>query len=101
MINRPHWSFSAINQYLRCPLQFFFERVLGLPQPTVSSNLVLGSAVHRTLEAYHRNLMQGRTVGITDLWERDGRRPRFQQGEGPQCGRGMRCERRASGLGAG
>ena len=67
MINRPHWSYSAINQYLRCPLQFYFERVLGLPQPTVSSNLVLGSAVHRTLEAYHRNLMQGRTVGIADL----------------------------------
>jgi CRISPR/Cas system-associated exonuclease Cas4 (RecB family) len=67
MINRPHWSFSALNQYLRCPLQFFFERVLGLPQPTISSSLVLGSAVHRTLESYHRGLMQGRIAGIDEL----------------------------------
>ena len=34
-------------------------------------------------------------------WERDLRRPRFWDGEGPQWGRGMRCERRQSGLGAG
>lgn len=59
MISRPHWSYSAINQFLRCPLQFYFERVLGLPQKTVSSNLVLGSAVHKTLEAYHRGLQNG------------------------------------------
>lgn len=35
------------------------------------------------------------------LWERDGSRPRFQEREGPQWGRGMRRERRASVLGAG
>ena len=25
--NRPHWSFSQLSQFLRCPLQFYFERV--------------------------------------------------------------------------
>lgn len=24
MSDRPHWSYSSINQYLRCPLQYFF-----------------------------------------------------------------------------
>jgi len=56
---RPHWSFSSINQYLRCPLQFYFERVLKLPRPSVGSGLILGSATHSALAAYHVSLMKG------------------------------------------
>lgn len=56
MSDRPHWSYSSINQYLRCPLQYFFQRVLGLPSRTVGSGLVLGSAVHAGLAEYHRQL---------------------------------------------
>ncbi|MEZ5941148.1 MAG: PD-(D/E)XK nuclease family protein [Planctomycetaceae bacterium] len=55
---RPHWSYSAINQYLRCPLQYYFQRILKLPQPTVSSGLVLGSSIHNALAVYHRYLME-------------------------------------------
>ena len=25
-LSRPHWSYSQLNGYLRCPLQYFFER---------------------------------------------------------------------------
>ena len=64
---RRHWSFSAINQYLRCPLQYYFERVLKLPQPTVSSGLVLGSAVHAALADYHSNLQRGTPTTIDKL----------------------------------
>lgn len=53
MINRPHWSYSALNQYLRCPLQFYFRRVLGLPSQTTGSGLVLGASVHAALAAFH------------------------------------------------
>ena len=56
MRDRPHWSYSAINQYLRCPLQYFFQRVLGLPSRTTASGLILGSAVHAALAHYHRRL---------------------------------------------
>jgi putative RecB family exonuclease len=66
---RRHWSFSAINQYLRCPLQYYFERVVKLPQPTVSSGLVLGSAVHAALAVYHQNL-QRRTPTTIDKLQR-------------------------------
>lgn len=62
MQRRPHWSFSSLNQYLRCPLQFFFQRILGLPQTSVGSGLVLGSAVHTALEDYHRALQQEHTL---------------------------------------
>jgi len=64
---RPHWSYSAINQYLRCPLQYYFERVLKLPQLTVSSELILGSALHQALAHYHRQLQAGRQVTLLEL----------------------------------
>jgi putative RecB family exonuclease len=60
MINRPHWSYSQLSTYLRCPLQYFFQHVLGLPRPTVSSNLVMGSAIHEALAAYHRSILESR-----------------------------------------
>lgn len=53
---RSHWSYSAISQYQRCPLQFYFKRVLKLPEPLVSSSLVFGSAVHSALAFYHQSL---------------------------------------------
>ncbi len=55
--SRPHWSYSAISQYLRCPLQYFFQRILGLPSRSIGLGLVLGSAVHAGLAEYHRRLM--------------------------------------------
>lgn len=54
--DRPHWSYSSISQYLRCPLQYYFERVLGLPRRTASEAQVLGSSVHAALASYHRKL---------------------------------------------
>jgi putative RecB family exonuclease len=65
MISIPHWSYSAISQYLRCPLQYYFERVLKLPQPTISSSLVLGSCLHEALSEYHAGLKKN------DPWETD------------------------------
>ena len=56
MINRPHWSYSSVNQYLRCPLQYYFQRIEKLPQPSIGVGLVLGSSVHSALEFYHRRL---------------------------------------------
>lgn len=65
MISIPHWSYSAISQYLRCPLQYYFERVLRLPQPFISSNLVLGSCLHEALSECHHELKKN------DPWEVD------------------------------
>ncbi len=57
--SRPHWSYSALNQYLRCPLQYYFERVLRLPRTSVGSGLVLGSSVHNALAFHHLGLKNG------------------------------------------
>lgn len=51
---RPHWSYSQLSQFMRCPLQYFFERIAKLPKPFLPSGMVLGSAVHQSLAEYHR-----------------------------------------------
>ena len=53
-----HVSYSAIAQYLRCPLQYYFERVLRLPIDRVASGLVFGGAIHASLASYHLQLQQ-------------------------------------------
>ena len=58
-MDRPQWSYSQIAQYLRCPLQYYFRRILGLKEEAVSHQLALGSAVHEALAHYHRSLQQG------------------------------------------
>lgn len=76
-LSRPHWSYSAISQYLRCPLQYYFQRVLGLPSRSISSGLVLGSAVHAGLAEYHQRLKAQEPVNVEaihkafhDCWSR-------------------------------
>lgn len=64
---RPHWSFSALNQYLRCPLQYYFERVLKLPRTSVGSGLVFGSAVHSALAVYHQGISEGNKPSLPDV----------------------------------
>lgn len=77
MNNRPHWSYSAISQYLSCPLRYYFQRVIRLPEQSVSSSLVLGSAVHATLAEYHRSVQQDTPTDtaklhriLTESWNR-------------------------------
>jgi putative RecB family exonuclease len=60
--DRPHWSYSSVSQYLKCPLQFYFERVIKLPRKTVSDAQVLGSALHSALASYHQSIQSSEPV---------------------------------------
>ena len=75
-VTRPHWSYSSVSQYLKCPLQYFYERVAKLPRRGVTDAQVLGSAVHSALATYHRKLQSGGVVtaesirqAYLDAWE--------------------------------
>ena len=63
-LQRPHWSYSQLAQYLRCPLQYYFERILQLKRPFITSKLVFGSVLHEVLAAYHRNIQLGCHISI-------------------------------------
>ena len=56
---RDYLSYSSISAYQRCPLAFYFRYVAQLPERTVSSSLVFGSAVHRAAEHHFNELMAG------------------------------------------
>ena len=61
--DRPHWSFSALNQFLNiCSLQYAFQRIIKLPQAFTSVNLSFGSAFHRCLEWIQLTRKDGNTV---------------------------------------
>ena len=66
-LTRAHWSYSQLAQYLRCPLQYFFERIARLPKPFAPSGLVLGRAVHEALAGYHRSVQQQQTCHVVDV----------------------------------
>jgi RecB family exonuclease len=56
---RDYLSYSAISTYQRCPLQYYFKYIAGLPEATVSANLVFGSSIHRAAEHHYRELLAG------------------------------------------
>lgn len=55
-------SASALNDYLRCPLAFKYERLLKVPMQ-YNKNLALGTSIHAALEAYFRDLDSEKGVG--------------------------------------
>lgn len=58
-IERDYISYSSITSYQACPLRYYFKYVAGLPERTVSSSLVFGSAIHRAVEHHFNELMVG------------------------------------------
>lgn len=67
MYHRPHWSYSSISQYLACPLRYYFQRILCLPQSSISCGLVLGSSVHAVLAEYHRSIQENKPAKVERL----------------------------------
>ncbi len=53
-------SVSQLNLYLTCSLKYRFQYVDRLPKLFRSANQVLGSAIHKTLELFHKELKKGR-----------------------------------------
>jgi len=76
--DRPHWSFSALNQFVNiCSLQYAFQRVMRLPQTFTPVNLSFGTAFHRCCEWIQLTRKDGAAPKRTEaadlfqtLWER-------------------------------
>ncbi len=67
LTGRNYISYSAIGTYQACPLRYFFRYVAGLPEPTVSSGLIFGGAMHKAVELHFNRLMAGETPPDIDL----------------------------------
>ena len=60
-----HVSYSSITTFQACPLRWMFRYVMGLPERTISSSLVLGSCLHVCVQYHFEQLLMGRPS--TDL----------------------------------
>ena len=67
LTGRDYTSFSAISTYQSCPLRYKFRYLDGLPEPTVSSSLVFGGAIHRSIELHFNRLMAGASPPDLDM----------------------------------
>ena len=57
--NKPHLSASSVNAYLECGLNYMFGRIAHIEPEFIADNLVFGKAVHKALEIFHRQRMEG------------------------------------------
>jgi CRISPR/Cas system-associated exonuclease Cas4 (RecB family) len=63
-------SHSSVTLFQACPLRWFFHNVMDLPEETISSSLVFGSAVHSALQLHFSELLAGNPPPNLDrLWE--------------------------------
>ena len=69
-----HYNATALNRYLKCPLQFYYATVLGLsPKDEITGDIEradLGSFVHNVLRHYFLN-KRGRPLKAADLAVRE------------------------------
>ena len=92
MTGRRYLSQSAVRTFQTCPLRWHFRYSLGLPEPSVPSSLVFGSAIHAAIEHHYFELSaRNPAPDLDDLlavyWAAwNGRRVpdiRFLKGESP------------------
>ena len=62
-----HISYSSVSTFQSCPLRWHFRYMLGLPERTVASSLVLGSCLHRAVQHRFEQLMMGREADLDTL----------------------------------
>jgi putative RecB family exonuclease len=65
--NEPHLSASGILDYITCGLSYKFGRVDSVEKESTSDVLVLGKAIHRTLESYYWTKQQGHSCARENL----------------------------------
>jgi DNA helicase II / ATP-dependent DNA helicase PcrA len=61
---------SALNNYLRCPLQFYYQNVVRIPTPR-NEAMEFGSAVHHALEALFRKRSERERFPSADEFVQD------------------------------
>ncbi len=64
---RDHISVSQINLYLLCPLKYRFSYIDQLPKAFKSAELAFGSAIHSSIEWWHKQRQAGNTKLWTDI----------------------------------
>ncbi len=60
------YSFSQIQTFLNCPLQYKLKYILKIPEPTMAA-ASFGTTIHIVLENFYRNFLTNPKVGLREL----------------------------------
>ncbi len=60
------WSATALNNFLKCPWQYFFRNLVRLPEAQTKQQLY-GTAVHKALDQFFRRWGDERDMGRTEF----------------------------------
>jgi putative RecB family exonuclease len=66
-VMRDYLSYSQLNTYRSCPLRYYFRYIEQIPERTVSSALVFGTAIHAALEYWFEEQLAGNSRPDFDL----------------------------------
>ena len=76
-MNHDHLSYSQINMYLNCSLQYRLKYIDKLPPEFNSAALAFGSAIHESVAAFHQSRLEGdqlRSDQMLDVYRDEWRR---------------------------
>lgn len=69
--SQPHLSASAINEYMECSLSYRFSRIERVEPEFISDAMLLGSVMHKVLEAFHQSRWkEEKKISLEDLLQR-------------------------------
>jgi len=69
MLPFPHWSYSKLQTWLRCPALFRFRYIEEAEAESVSMALLLGSAIHGAVSFVHSKRFQGHPLAVEHVLE--------------------------------
>ncbi len=69
------YSYSSIDKYNNCPRQYKFDKIEKVTvAKKLTADLILGNAVHKTLESLYRTKLNGRVMPLEELIDTYNRR---------------------------
>ena len=63
-----HLSYSQVNTYLSCPLQYRFKYIDEIPPAFTSVALAFGSAIHEAVAAFYQISLEGDQLKRIRCW---------------------------------
>ena len=61
--DRRHFSYSQLSAMLSCPYRYYLQYVERRGWDFVPSAVSFGSAIHQSIQKFHKDLMNGGTNG--------------------------------------
>jgi len=65
----PHTSYSSINTYIGCGLQYWFSKVARLKSEFIPDAMIFGNIIHKTLADFNFCRMKGEVLSLKEVQE--------------------------------